>query len=57
MYTIMTPGVPDNEKAGIRAGRFTITREEMDSIFMPMVQKVIKLVNEQIEATGGGIQT
>jgi len=50
-YLILVPGLANNEKLGIRRGRFTVTPAEMSDIFEPVVEKTIKLVKGQIQAT------
>lgn len=50
-YLILVPGLANNERLGIRRGRFTVTPAEMRDIFEPVVEKITKLVKGQIEAT------
>ncbi|PMD40386.1 actin-like ATPase domain-containing protein [Hyaloscypha variabilis F] len=50
-YTIPVPGLNNNEQLGVRRGRFNIKAAEVKGIFDPIVDKIIKLVNDQIRAT------
>lgn len=42
-------GIPDDIEMGIEDGAFIITREEMLGIFDPIIDKIIPLVQEQID--------
>lgn len=42
-------GIPDDVEMGIEDGAFIITREEMLAIFDPIIDKIIPLVQEQID--------
>lgn len=50
-YPIPVPGLAANEKLGIRRGRMNIKSAEIKGIFDPVVDKIIKLVGNQILAT------
>jgi molecular chaperone DnaK (HSP70) len=50
-YSILVPGLANNEKLGIRRGRFNIKPAEMKGIFDPIIEKVIELVKGQIKTT------
>lgn len=50
------PGIDNNERLGVRRGRFNIKAEEVKGIFDPIVDKIIKLVNDQIRATSRPIR-
>jgi hypothetical protein len=41
----------NNEQLGVRRGRFNIKAAEVKGIFDPIVDKIIKLVDDQIQAT------
>lgn len=42
-------GVPDDRKTGIEDGGFIVTREEMLTIFDPVINPIIPLVQKQID--------
>lgn len=50
------PGIANNAELGIRRGRLTIKPAEMNSIFEPIVLKVIDLVKGQMSATKKSIR-
>lgn len=50
VFPIQFPGLPDNEAMGIDCGFMSVTREEVQGIFEPIIQEVIKLVDGQIAA-------
>jgi molecular chaperone DnaK (HSP70) len=52
----MVPGIANNERLGIRRGRFTIKPAEMKGIFDPVIEKIIDLVKGQIKATNKKIR-
>lgn len=45
------PGIPDNEKAGVRRGRLRVTGQEMKDIFDPVLQSVHELVEAQVKTS------
>ncbi|KAF3008731.1 hypothetical protein E8E13_009848 [Curvularia kusanoi] len=50
------PGLPDDEEAGLDSGFLVMSNEQVKSIFEPVVQEVINLVEGQVEtirANGG----
>jgi molecular chaperone DnaK (HSP70) len=55
-YTIPVPGMANDEQLGIKRGRFNIKAAEVKGIFDPIVDKIIKLVNDQIRATSQTIR-
>lgn len=55
-YTIPVPGMVDNEQLGVRRSRFKINAAEVKDIFDPIVDKAIKLVEDQIRATSTTIR-
>ncbi|KAI5837493.1 hypothetical protein DFP73DRAFT_568263 [Morchella snyderi] len=42
-------GLPDNPEVGIERGEFTFTREDMLGIFDPIIDRIIPLVQNQID--------
>ncbi|RFU34294.1 hypothetical protein B7463_g2070, partial [Scytalidium lignicola] len=50
-YSIPVAGLANNERLGIRRGKFLIKPQEMQGIFKPIVDKIIELVRGQIKAT------
>ncbi|KAF8862453.1 actin-like ATPase domain-containing protein [Acephala macrosclerotiorum] len=50
-YTVLVPGLANNERLGIRRGRLLITPAEMRGIFEPVVSEVITLVQGQIDTS------
>lgn len=46
----------NNERLGVKRGRFNIKASEVKDIFDPIVDKIIKLVNDQIRATSTTIK-
>ena len=55
-YTVLVPGLADNERLGIRRGRLLVTSAEMHRIFDEVVSQVIKLVRGQIKTAGRQIR-
>ncbi|KAI0174489.1 hypothetical protein BJ166DRAFT_493009 [Pestalotiopsis sp. NC0098] len=53
MFTVPCPGLENNAAIGIRRGRLNIKGTDMHLIFEPVISQVLKLVNDQIAATGG----
>lgn len=47
----LVPGLSDNAYLGIRRGRFTLSGDEVKTIFDPVIQEVTNLVKGQIEAS------
>ncbi|RPB20356.1 actin-like ATPase domain-containing protein [Terfezia boudieri ATCC MYA-4762] len=50
VFPIQFPGLPDDDVLGIDCGFMSVTREEVQGIFEPIIQEVIKLVDGQIQA-------
>ncbi|KAL7275475.1 hypothetical protein RUND412_001582 [Rhizina undulata] len=50
VFPIQFPGLPDDEVRGIDCGFMSVTREEVQAIFEPIIQEVIRLVDGQITA-------
>ena len=50
-YSIPVSGLSNNETLGIKRGRFHMNPLDLEKIFEPIVQQVIKLVKDQIIAT------
>lgn len=48
VYHCPVPGVKDDEFAGVEDGFLSISRAEMREIFDPVVNEVLKLVQQQI---------
>ncbi|PWW76345.1 actin-like ATPase domain-containing protein [Tuber magnatum] len=46
--TCPIPGIADDSTAGIKGGMFAMDREEMRKIFDPVVQKIVQLVQQQV---------
>jgi hypothetical protein len=42
-------GLPDKPKAGIKCGEFTFTRKDMLGIFDPIIDRIVPLVQNQID--------
>lgn len=42
-------GLPDKLEAGIEGGEFTFTREDMLDIFDPIIDRIVPLVQDQID--------
>lgn len=52
------PGLPDDEEAGLESGFMVLTAEEVKTIFDPVINEVIDLVEGQVEAVrskGGSV--
>ena len=47
--SVPLPGVADDEERRIEGGFLMMRREEVKTIFEPVVNQVIKLVDEQVE--------
>lgn len=52
-YSCPVPGVPDHPASGIGDGCFLLTRKDMRAIFDPTIEKIIPLVQEQINSVEG----
>ncbi|MCJ1269841.1 hypothetical protein MMC22_009734 [Lobaria immixta] len=50
-FMVPVPGLLDNPGKGVFRGKFLLTGAEVEAIFKPVVQEVIKLVLGQIKAT------
>lgn len=50
VFPIQFPGLPDDEARGIDCGFMTVTREEVQGIFEPVIEEVVRLVDGQITA-------
>jgi len=50
MMDFPVQGIPDNPTARVEDGYMEISLEEMKDIFEPVIQKVLRLVQEQIDA-------
>lgn len=46
-FNVPFPGVPDNQDAGIKMGFFSLSHPEVAEIFRPIINQIIKLVEEQ----------
>ena len=53
-FYVNVPAVSDLPAAGIYGGMFEITREEMQTLFEPVVVQVLKLVKDQVQAVSEG---
>ncbi|KAL8962627.1 MAG: hypothetical protein Q9193_000992 [Seirophora villosa] len=49
-FYVNLPGVGDIQDAGVRSGNFHISREEMPTLFDPVVDRIINLISSQIKA-------
>ncbi|KAL8974351.1 MAG: hypothetical protein Q9197_001396 [Variospora fuerteventurae] len=47
----IVPGLKDNVRHNVRRGRLRLTGADVSTIFEPVIREVIKLVNDQIDAT------
>lgn len=52
-YSCPALGVPDHPANGIEEGLLLLTRKDMRSIFDPTIEKIIPLVQEQINSVEG----
>lgn len=50
-YSIPVPGLANNKELGISRGRFALKASDLQVIFEPVIQKVIKLVQDQITSS------
>lgn len=50
-YSIPVPGLSNNKELGISRGRFALKASDLQVIFEPVIQKVIKLVQDQITSS------
>lgn len=55
-YTILVPGIEDDRNLPVKNGRFKITSRDMESLFSPIVEKVIALTQGQINSVGSTIR-
>lgn len=49
-YFVPLPGVSDDPAAGVEDGYLLLTREEIKSIFAPVINEIISLAGDQIKA-------
>lgn len=49
IFCITIGAIPDNLPMGIEDGELTLTREDMLSIFDPIINQILSLVQEQID--------
>lgn len=52
-YPVPVPALANNERVGIRRGKFTINKNDMHDIFEPVIHKIIWFVQDQIRLSGG----
>ena len=50
MFQVSVPGIDTVPSAGIREGFFEVSRQEMKSLFDPIVSQVLELIKEQVTA-------
>lgn len=50
-FTIPVGGLANNKELGISRGRFALKASDLQTIFEPVVQEVVKLVKEQISSS------
>ena len=56
MFQVSIPGISTIPSAGVREGFFEVSREEMKSLFDPVVSKVLELIQEQIDTQQGKVK-
>jgi len=49
-FYVPFPGAPDHEAAGIQAGHLTLTHAQVEKIFEPVVDQILSLLQNQINA-------
>ncbi|MCJ1427056.1 hypothetical protein MMC29_004959, partial [Sticta canariensis] len=54
-FMVPVPGLRDNPGMGVRRGRLRMTGAEVQAIFKPVIEEVIRLVLGQIKATGKAV--
>jgi hypothetical protein len=47
-YTVIMPGVPENTCSQIRSGLMRLSTAELQPVFMPVVQKIERLIRKQV---------
>ena len=55
-FQIPVPGLPDNSLLGVRRGRYCLKGDAVKKIFDPVVKEIIRLVQQQIQATGTDVK-
>ena len=55
-FYVNVPTVGNLEEAGVYGGNFEITREEMRSLFDPIIDQIISLIKTQVMAVSAGPQ-
>lgn len=50
-FMIPVPGLADNVQSGVRRGRIRMTGKEMESLFLPVLEKVCVLVKDQVDTS------
>lgn len=53
LRSLVDPELPDNPAEGIANGSLTVTSEDLVKIFEPVVESVLILLAEQVEAVKG----
>ncbi|SPB49280.1 unnamed protein product [Aspergillus niger] len=50
-FMFPVPGIADSQEVGVRRGRFRVTGQEMQQLFLPILRDIEDLVREQIETS------
>ena len=56
-FYVNVPTIGNLEEAGVYGGNFEITREEMRSLFDPVIEQVLVLIRAQVMAASAGSQS
>ena len=52
-YNLSALGLPDNDRLSIRNGKVAISAETIRTIFEPVIQNILELINDQIGRVRG----
>ncbi|GKZ72046.1 hypothetical protein AnigIFM50267_008098 [Aspergillus niger] len=55
-FMFPVPGIADNQEVGVRRGRFRVTGQEMQQLFLPILRDIEDLVREQIETSDAQVK-
>ncbi|XRM48602.1 hypothetical protein ABZX51_011515 [Aspergillus tubingensis] len=55
-FMFPVPGIADSQEVGVRRGRFRVTGQEMQQLFLPILRDIGDLVREQIETSNAQVK-
>ncbi|GKZ40442.1 hypothetical protein AbraIFM66951_000206 [Aspergillus brasiliensis] len=55
-FMFPVPGIADSQEIGVRRGRFRVTGQEMQQLFLPILRDIEDLVEDQIETSAAQVK-